>query len=704
MDTAHSMVGRARPRLEGPAKVAGTARYAMEYPLDGVTYGWPVVSPVAKAVIVEVDDSGASALPGVLAVLWHDNAPRLSPDADPDLRLLQGNEVWYRGQVVAVVVAESLEVARDAARLVRVSYRGGPGDTLLTADHPALYRPEKVNAGYETDVDSGDFDGAFAASPVRVDEVYSTPAQHNSPLEPHAATAVWVDGRLTVYDASQGTTVVARTLAALFELPTDAVRVVAEHIGGGFGGKAFTRCPAVLAALAARQVGRPVRLALTRQQTFGPVGYRTPTIQRVRLGADLDGRLRCAGHDSITQTSTIKEFAEQAATYSRWMYAAPNRHSGHRLARLDVPTPSIMRAPGETPGSFALECAMDELAVACRVDPVELRIRNEPDLDPTENLPFSSRNLVACLREGARRFGWDDRDPTPGVRRDGRWLTGTGVAGCSYPARTGPCGASARAEPDGSYHVAINATDIGTGARTALWQIAVDELDAPPERVTVHIGDSGLPPAIAAGGSMGTSSWGWAVTKACRELCARIRAAGGTVPSDGLAVTVDTAEDVAARRNLARYAFGAQFAQARVDADTGEVRVTRLLGVFAAGRIVNATTARSQFIGGMTMGLSMALHEEALLDPAIGGWLNRDFAQYHFATHADVEHIEAYWVDEPDDDLNPMGTKGIGEIGIVGTAAAVANAVHHATGVRVRDLPVRLDKVLSGLDRAAGAP
>jgi len=381
---------------------------------------------------------------------------------------------------------------------VRVDYRGGPGDTLLTGDHPALYRPEKVNAGYESDVDSGDFDGAFAASPVRVDQVYSTPAYHNSPMEPHAATALWHDGGLTVYDASQGSTAVQRTLAALFGLPTGAVRVVAEHVGGGFGGKAFTRCPAVLAALAARQVGRPVRLALTRQQTFGPVGYRTPTIQWVRLGAELDGRLRCVGHDSVTQTSTIKEFAEQVAVYTRYMYAAPGRHTTHRVARLDVPTPSIMRAPGETPGSFALECGIDELAVACRVDPVELRVRNEPDVDPTDGTPFSSRNLVACLREGARRFGWGERDPAPGVRRRGRWLTGTGVAGCSYPARVQPCTASARAEPDGTYHVALNATDIGTGARTALWQIAVDALDALPERVTVHIGDSSLPPASAA--------------------------------------------------------------------------------------------------------------------------------------------------------------------------------------------------------------
>jgi xanthine dehydrogenase YagR molybdenum-binding subunit len=448
-----------------------------------------------------------------------------------------------------------------------------------------------------------------------------------------------------------------------------------------------------------------VRVVLTRQQMFATVGYRTPTIQRIRLGAGTDGRLTAICHDSITQTSTIKEFAEQVAVYTRIMYAAPHRRTTHRLARLDVPTPSWMRAPGECPGSFALESAMDELAVAGGIDPIELRIRNEPATDPEANTRFSSRNLVACLREGAQRFGWAGRDPTPARRRQGHWLYGTGVAAAAYPARSRPSSASAQANADGTYHVRINAADIGTGARTALWQVAADALGVPPDRVSVSIGDSALPEAPLAGGSMGMTSWGWAVTKACRALRGAIHDRyGGAVPADGVRVRTSTAEDVSAMATYSRHAFGAQFAEVRVDVDTGETCVARLLGVFAAGRIVNTTTARSQLIGGMTMGLSMALHEEGHLDPRFGDWVNHDLASYHVTAHADVEQIEAVCIDEDDPHVNPLGVKGIGEIGIVGTAAAVANAVYHATGVRVRDLPVRLDKLLADLptERATG--
>jgi xanthine dehydrogenase YagR molybdenum-binding subunit len=377
------------------------------------------------------------------------------------------------------------------------------------------------------------------------------------------------------------------------------------------------------------------------------------------------------------------------------MYAAPNRRTSHLLARLDVPTPSWMRAPGECPGMYALESAMDELAVATGVDPVELRIRNEPAVDPESGHPFSSRNLVACLEEGARRFGWSGRDPTPGVRRDGRWLVGTGVAASTYPARSRPSSASASARADGRFTVGLAAADIGTGARTVLGQIAADALGAPVDRVALELGDSRLPTAPLAGGSMGTSSWGWAVTKACTELRNRIDALGGDVPEDGLQVEVDTADDVEALdAGFARHAFGAQFVEARVDVDTGEVRVPRMVGVFAAGRIVNPTTARSQLLGGMTMGLSMALMEESILDPAFGEWVNNDLADYHVATYADIGTIDVAWIDEDDANLNPVGTKGVGEIGIVGTAAAVANAVWHATGIRVRELPLRLDRLV----------
>ncbi|MFC0505676.1 xanthine dehydrogenase family protein molybdopterin-binding subunit [Micromonospora costi] len=687
-------VGRAHPRLEGREKVTGTARYAVEYPLDDVTYGWAVPAAAVRGRITRIDAEPALALPGVLAVLHHGNAPRLSPDVDPELYLLQEPTVHYRGQFVAVVVAESIEAAREGARHVRIDYDTQPHSTVLTADHPGLYRPDKVNPSYPTDTAEGDFDAAFAAAEVQVDATYRTPAYHNNPMEPHATTAQWRDGQLLLHDSNQGSTAVQAAMAELFGMPRESVRVISAHVGGGFGSKGYAKASVVLAALAARHVDRPVRLALTRQQLFGPIGYRTPTIQRVRLGSDADGRIAAICHDAISQTSMITEFAEQTAVYTRSMYAGPHRRTTHRLARLDVPTPFWMRAPGECPGAYALESAMDELAVACGIDPVELRIRNDPAVDPDQGHPFSSRNLVACLTEGARRFGWADRNPRPCARREGRWMIGTGVAGSSYPARARAAAATATALPDGGFVVRINATDIGTGARTALWQVAADALDVPPERVRIHIGDSDLPPAGVAGGSMGTSSWSWAVVRACQELRDRLGHHTGELPADGLTVEAHTADEIRAQRPMARYAYGAQFAEVRVDADTGEVRVSRLLGVFAVGQVVNPTTARSQLIGGMTMGLSMALHEEGVLDERYGDWVNHDLATYHITACADVERIEAYWVPEEDPDLNPAGVKGLGEIGIVGTAAAIASAVRHATGVRVRDLPIRLDKLL----------
>ncbi|GIG91102.1 xanthine dehydrogenase family protein molybdopterin-binding subunit [Plantactinospora endophytica] len=698
MSAPATAIGREQPRLEGRAKVTGTARYAVEHPADGVAYGWAVQASVAKGRIVRIDTGDAEREPGVLAVLTHENSPRLHPAESPELLLLQQPRVRYRGEIVALVVAESLESAREAARLLRIDYDTEPHSSVLTEHHPSLYKPDHVNPSFPTDTSVGDFDSGYAAAEVRLDQTYRTPAYHNNPMEPHAATASWTDGRLLVHDSSQGTTDVQVVLGRLFELPAEAVRAIAEHVGGGFGSKGTTRCTPVLAAMAARQVGRPVRLALTRQQLFGPIGYRTPIIQRIRLGADADGRLAAICHDAISQSSTIEEFAEQTAVLTRALYAAPHRRTTHRLARLDVPTPSWMRAPGECPGSFALESAMDELAVACGVDPVELRLRNDTEVDPEEGVPFSSRKLAACLRDGARRFGWADRDPAPGARRRGRWLIGTGMAGAIYPARIPGASAEAAAGPDGTYQVRINATDIGTGARTALWQIATDALGVPGDRVAVSIGDSDLPPALVAGGSTGTAGWGLAVHRACQELRRQLDDRyAGTAPPDGLAVRLDTTDEAAALPRLARYAFGAHFVEARVDVDSGEIRIPRMLGVFATGRVVNPSTARSQLIGGMTMGISMALHEEGLLDHRFGDWVNRDLATYHVTACADVERIEAYWVPEEDDEGNPLGTKGLGEIGIVGSAAAVANAVYHATGLRFRTLPIQLDKLVDRL-------
>jgi xanthine dehydrogenase YagR molybdenum-binding subunit len=688
-------IGTPLDRIDGPKKVTGTATYAFEYQVEGVTYAFPVQSTIAKGRIVSIDASAARALPGVITVLSHENAPRLASLNSAELAVFQSDAIAYHGQFVAVVIAETLEIARQAADLVVVRYDEQPHDVELRADSADLYKPEKVNPNYETDTTSGDVESAFARASFSLDHTYTTPAYHNNPLEPHATIATWSDDVLTLYDANQGVHRIRDDIAQAFGLPLERVRVISPYVGGAFGSKAFTHSHVIVTVMAAMVSGRPVKLALTRQQMFALVGYRTPTIQRVRLGADNTGRLTAIAHEVIEQTSTIHEFAEQTAVATRMMYAAPNRLTTHRLARLDMPPPTIMRAPGECPGMFALESAMDEMAIACGLDPVEFRVRNEPGIDPESGHPFSSRGLVACLQEGARRFGWQQRDPRPRMRPDGRWLIGTGVASSTYPARRSSSTALARVNSQGSYDVLIGASDIGTGAWTALTQIAADALEIPVKEVHLEIGDSRLPRARIAGGSMGTASWGSAIIEAARNLRARLHDEyDGIVPAGGLEATGEAGENPEAQR-FSMHAYGAQFAEARVNIDTGEVRVPRLLGVFAAGRIINPKTARSQFLGGMTMGLSMALHEHSILDPRYGDYVNHDFAGYHIAANADVGTIDVTWIDEVDPHINRMGAKGIGEIGIVGTAAAIANAVYHATGIRVRDLPITLDKLLS---------
>lgn len=692
------VIGHPVGRKDGRAKVTGTAPYAFEQQVDHPAYLHPIQATIARGRVLTMDTTAARDLDGVLDVLTVFDAPELADASDGELAILQDAEVHFRGQLIGGVVAETAEIARDAAALVATEYAQEPHDVELAADHPRLYTPESVNPSYPPDTDDGDVEAALAAAEVTVDETYTTPIEHNNPMEPHACVARWTasDGRpaVTLYDSTQGVHVVRKTLAPIFGLEPEQMRVIAPHVGGGFGSKGAPHAHDVLALMAAqRSGGRPVKLALTRQQMFALVGYRTPTIQRLRLGADRSGRLTAIVHDVIEQTSAVKEFAEQTAVTTRKMYASANRRTSHRLAELDVPVPFWMRAPGECPGTYAAEVAMDQLAVACDVDPIELRIRNEPDVDPESGKPWSGRHLVECLNTGADRFGWASRDPRPAKSRVGQWFTGTGVAAATYPGMAMP-GNSARISygPEGHYTVQIGAADIGTGTWTTLSQIAADALGCDLAAVDLQIGDSTLPEASVAGGSSGITSWGSAIVAAAKQF----RADHGDPPALGATTVAQAPENPDADRFTVQ-SFGAHFVEAHVNADTGEIRIPRMLGVFSVGRAINPRTLRSQLIGGMTMGLSMALHEESVRDPRFGHVVTQDLATYHISAHADVADIDAIWLDEAEEHFNPMGSRGAGEIGIVGAAAAVVNAVYHATGVRVRDLPVTLDKVLAGL-------
>jgi len=689
-------VGSPNLRVDGPEKVTGKATYTMDQHTVDPVHAWLVQSTIAKGRVVALRPEGALAHEGVIAVLDHTNAPRLVDTGDRELAVLQDDEVRFRGQVVACVLAETPESAREGASLVRVEYDEQPASVELS-EATATARPDELD--FDDDTEQGDVEAAFRDASHVVEETYRTPYEHNNPMEPHATVAHWhgdpptgAGHVVTVCTSTQSVHGVARALAGILGLEPAQVRVVGTYVGGGFGSKGLPHCHDAVAVLAARTTGgRPVKLAVTRQQMFALTGYRTATIQRVRLAADADGRLTAIEHRSFEQTSTTKQFVEESASVTRNLYASPSRLTAHRVALLDVAVPSWMRAPGEMPGAYALEAAMDELAVTSGIDPVELRLRNDTLTDPETGKPFSDRRLADCLRLGAERFGWSERDPRPGATTDGDWLVGLGMASGTYPANVFPGNhATVRSLEPGRFVVEIGATDIGTGAWTVLGQIAADALGAEPGDIEMRIGDTGYPRATVAGGSSGTASWGTAITTAARAF----RKEHGDEPRPG-AETTAAAEELADTEHYALHSFAAHFVEARVHRLTGEVRVPRMLGVFSVGRVVNPVTARSQFIGAMTMGLSAALFEESWRDPRFGHVVTQDLASYHVATHADVRDLEAVWFDEDDFRVTPMGARGIGEIGIVGSPAAVANAVHHATGVRIRDLPITPDKLLA---------
>jgi xanthine dehydrogenase YagR molybdenum-binding subunit len=727
-ESTGKLIGDPLDRVDGRLKVIGAARYAAEFPIQRLVYGYLVQSTIARGRIDGIETSAAEHSPGVLAVVTYRNAPRLvgqsspssqaagssgggasgsSGGADPFAKpyVLQDDQVRNFGQHIAVVVAETFEQARDAARLVRVTYREEKPALLLEQNLDSAFVPPKLlNPELKPETRRGDFEQGWREGEVHVDATYSMPNLHNNPMEPHATIAVWEDSRLTLFDATQNVNGTQRNIAALFGLEPKNVRVIAYFIGGGFGCKGPTWEHTVATAMAAKVVERPVKLVLARQQMFTAIGYRPHTRQRLRLAAKRDGTLTALGHEIFTATNRPREYIEPAGAATPILYAAPNLLVTHRAVPLDWPRGTIMRAPGECTGVYALECALDELAQELQLDPIELRRRNEPREDPQKKIPWSSRSLLQCFEQGAARFGWSRRKPEPGVMRDGHYRLGWGVATATYPANRRPTSARVQVSPDGSAVVQLAATDIGTGTYTALTQIAAEALRLPPDRVKVEIGDTNFPQTPGSGGSWGVASYGSAVHEACRDARSKLSGLGADeslldfARRRGFSQSVEGSADSKPgneKEQHSMHAFGAHFAEVRVDPDTGEVRVSRYVGAFACGRIINAKTATSQFKGGIVMGIGMALSEESVIDERSGHFVNNDLAMYHVPVNRDIPSIDIILVEEKDSFVNPLGTKGLGEIGIVGAASSVVNAVFHATGKRIRDLPITPDKVIA---------
>jgi xanthine dehydrogenase YagR molybdenum-binding subunit len=735
-------VGAPLDRVDGYLKVTGGAPYAAEHPIERLAHAVLVQSTIARGRIARLDSAAAEAAPGVLAVISHLNAPKLEPMksfltgegvAIQTAPVLQDDVIHYAGQHLAVVVAETLEQAQHAAQLVRIGYEEQPPRTELRDQLDAAYLPRPFFGGTPPEHTRGDPTRGLAEAEVRVEATYTTPIEHHNPLEPHALIAVWgADGSLTVYEATQGVFGVQQGLAEVFGLPRDKVRVISPFLGGGFGTKGTYWPHTSLAALAAQRVSRPVKLVLTRAQMYTSTGYRSATLQELKLGARRDGTLTAIVHHSTSIGSEVGEFPETAGEITKTLYACPNLETKLSLVPLNLGVPTAMRAPGEASGSFALESALDELAYELGIDPLELRLRNYAEVSPESGKPWSSKALRACYGEAAERFGWARRNPEPGSMRDGRWLVGYGMATAAYPTVGFPAQAKATIRADGSALVQSATADLGTGQYTVMTQVAADALGLPPERITFELGDTRLPFAFVAGGSSGVRSVGPAVKLAAEAARARVvelALRDEDSPLAGYGSEAVGAEEgelflqhdparresyaaILARHRLAevsgdggvdwaevtqRFAvssFGAQFVEVRVDPDFGLVRVARALGAFGIGRVINPKTARSQAIGGIVWGIGMALLERTAVHPALGKIVSPNLSGYLLPVHADVPAVDAFFVDEHDPHVNSLGAKGVGEIGIVGVAAAIANAVFHATGRRVRDLPITPERLL----------
>ncbi len=731
--------GKPTSRVDGRAKVTGEAKYAAEYKARNLVHGWVVSSAVARGRITAIDASAALRLPGVLHVFTHDNMPLLAssdedyrddvaPSGSP-FRPLHKGEIKYSAQPVALVVADTLELARYAASLIRVEYEPKAHATDLRQKRE---RASERKVSGSVPPPRGNAEKAFAGAAVQLEAEYLAPVEHHNPMELFAATAVPDEnGRITVYDKTQGVLNVQNYLCNVFGYSKGDLRVISPFVGGAFGSGLRPQYQVFLAVLAVRELKRPVRVSLTRQQMFSFV-HRPATRQRVALGAAPDGKLEAVIHEVVAETSRFEDYSETVVDWSGLLYRCDNVRLDHRLVQLDLYTPADMRAPGAVWGLYALECALDELAAKVGIDPIELRLKNYAEKDQIEDKPFSSKELRACYRLGAERFGWARRNPRPRSMREGDRLIGWGMAGAMWYAFHDTAGAKAVLTADGKLTVSSATADIGTGTYTIMTQIAAETLGLPLENVTFNLGDSSLSKSPVEGGSMTASTVGSAVRAVCGKIRKTLFDSAREIDGSPLAdarpdevIFVDgqirlrddpsravslieairrggigvIEEKVTVRpgpkeAKFSRYSHSAVFAEVKIDEDLGTVRVTRVVSAIAAGRILNPKTARSQVLGAIVMGMGVALEEESVIDPAFGRFMTHNLADYHVPVNADVENIEVIFVPEQDKVVNPLGAKGLGEIGIIGVAPAIANAVFHATGKRIRDLPITLDKLL----------
>jgi xanthine dehydrogenase YagR molybdenum-binding subunit len=713
------VVGHPVDRVDGPAKTTGTAPYAYEQhqAVPNAAYGYVVGSAIAKGRIASMDLNDARRAPGVLAIVTAENAGTLGKGKMNTAKLLGGPEIQHYHQAIALVVAETFEQARAAAQLLHVKYVTQKGAFDLAAAKASATVPKKAQDD-KPDTKKGNFASAYSMAPVKLDASYTTPDQSHAMMEPHASIASWDGDKLTLWTANQMIDWGVKDLAKTLGIPKDKVRLVSPYIGGGFGGKLFVRSEALLAALGARAAKRPVKVTLTRPLMFNNTTHRPATMQRVRIGAARDGKITAIGHETWSGDLPGGK-PETAVQQTRLLYAGANRMTATRLAVLDLPEGNAMRAPGEAPGLMALEIAMDEMAEKLQMDPVRFRIINDTKVDPEKpERPFSQRRLIDCLRTGAERFGWNARNPQPGKTRDGRWLVGMGMAAAFRNNLLMKSAARVRLDRNGVVTVETDMTDIGTGSYTVIAQTAAEMMGVALDKVVVRLGDSAFPVSAGSGGQWGGNCSSSGVYAACAKLREAVAGKLGMNPADaafadgmvrggGNAVPLAKAAeagDVVAEdhmeygdldKKFQQSTFGAHFVEVGVDAATGETRVRRMLAVCAAGRILNPKSARSQVIGAMTMGVGAALMEHLVVDKRLGFFVNHDLAGYEVPVHADIPHQEVIFLDETDPISSPMKAKGVGELGICGVGAAVANAIYNATGVRVRDYPVTLDKLLA---------